>query len=412
MRGIKYFFSRLKSHIKASPVVVLVSLLTAAAAAFAAFALIKNAENSKENEKAFTCGVVGDMTQRYLLLAIDTLNNLDDSRLSIQFEVMEEDEARGALESGDIIGYLRIPDGFIEAAARAEFIPAEYVSEGLDTALGDSVVAEFIKIADSLADYAQRGVFGAEAYFADRGVPWSRLDGVSDVWTARYIAYLMNRTNVLDIRNTSEEAVPVGGYYFSAFALLFAMLFGVGCAAHLVKKDYSLPKLLASRRIGAVRQILCELLAYFIFLYFFLVVICVLGGAVLDRPSLYGVTGGKTFSGFVAFAFALAPAAAMIASAQIFIYEIASGVVEGVLLQFTAVIATAYISGYFYPSTFFPESVQKVALALPGGAAFTYAKSIYGTTGAKSLFPLILFTLLFASASVLVRKIKTGGDNN
>ncbi len=413
-KTFRYFLTRLKGHIKSSPVVIAISLLTALTVAFLAIALVRNMVEKEESEnKLFTIGITGDMNQRYLGLVFETLNELDDTHFFASFEIMDEAEAEAALRSGDILGYLIIPDGFVDAAAKAEFIHTTYVSEGTDTALGDTLIAEFIKVVEDLADNTQKGVFGAEQYYLDRGIKWRDLDPVSDGWTLKYVAYLLGRSEVLDIRAVDgQQNSSIVGYYFSAFALLFSMLFGIGCASHLVKKDFALPKLLSSRRIGAARQVICENAAYFVFSFVFMFVIISLGGAVLSDRAVSGVAGDKSLGDFMLYAASLAPALLMIFSAQILLYELVDGVVSGVLLQFTAAISTSYITGLFYPSSFFPTSVQKIASVLPGGVAFSYAKSLYAGSGVSDSLPLLFaYTALFIASAIVVRKIKTGGDN-
>ena len=189
------------------------------------------------------------------------------------------------------------------------------------------------------------------------------------------------------------------------------MLFGIGCAAHLVKKDMSLSKLLFSRKVGAVRQTVSENAAYFIFMYAFVFILLVLGGAVLSQRATSGLFGGADFKAFVMFALKMAPAVLMISSMQIFLYECVDGVVGGVLLQFVTAISIAYVSGYFYPSSFFPQSVQKFALITPGGVAFSYAKRAFVGSGAeKYLIPVLAYAVMFMALSALIRKIRLGGD--
>ena len=107
----------------------------------------------------------------------------------------------------------------------------------------------------------------------------------------------------------------------------------------------------------------------------------------------------------------MAPAAAMISSMQLFLYECVEGTVSGVLLQFVAAISISYISGYFYPSGFFPATVQKIALALPGGAAFSYAKRAFaGEVTSGYLLPVLGYTVLFTVLCAVVRKIRLRGD--
>ena len=412
MKSLKYFLTRLKAHIKASPAVIAVALLTAVTVAVLASFVIKNAAENDDADKMFKVGVTGATDQKYIGLAIETLNNLDDSRFSVHFEIMDEDEARPLVRTGELLGYIRVPEGFIKAAAKSEFIPVQYISEGLDTALEENLIKEFILIAEHLADVTQKGVFGLEKYLLGKGLTINESDVLTSSLTDEYIAYLLGRNKTVSLDIIGEDAnVSVIGYYFPAFSLFFAMLFGIGCAAHLVKRDMSLSKILYSRKVGAVRQVVSENAAYFIFMFCFVFILLVIGGWVLSGDALASVTGEAGFSSFVRFALLMAPAAAMISSMQLFLYECVEGTVSGVLLQFVAAISVSYISGYFYPSSFFPQTIQKIALALPGGVAFSYAKRAFtGDVAAEYLLPVLGYTALFIVLCAVVRKIRLRGD--
>lgn len=412
MKSLKYFLTRLKAHIKASPAVIAVALLTAVTVAVLASFVIKNAAENDDADKMFKVGVTGATDQKYIGLAIETLNNLDDSRFSVHFEIMDEDEARPLVRTGELLGYIRVPEGFIKAAARSEFIPVQYVSEGLDTALEENLMKEFILIAEHLADVAQKGVFGLEKYLLGKGLTINESDVLTSSLTDEYISYLLGRNKTVSLDIIGEDAnVSVLGYYFPAFSLFFAMLFGIGCAAHLVKRDMSLSKILYSRKVGAVKQVISENAAYFIFMFCFVFILLVIGGWVLSGDALASVTGGAGLSSFARFALLMAPAAAMISSMQLFLYECVEGTVSGVLLQFVAAISVSYISGYFYPSSFFPQTIQKIALALPGGVAFSYSKRAFaGDVSAEYLLPVLGYTALFIVLCAVVRKIRLRGD--
>lgn len=410
MKGFKYFAARLKSHVKSSPAVIIVSLITAIAIAFAAFAAARSIISS-EDRRLFKIGVVADMTQKYMDLAFDTMNNLDDTRFAVEFEAMEEERAKSALSSGEIVGYLVVPDGFIDAAAAAEFIPATFVTEGGEGALVQALVSEFIGVAERLADETQRSVFGADRYMYERGVKWAVRDPLTDGWALTFAEYLLARNGTLRVTLTGERDASTGEYYFSAFVLLFAMLFGVGCVSHMVRRDEALPRLLSARRVGAVRQTAAEAASYFIFSFAFLAVVTLLAGAVVTLSGASGFLGGRNFGDFALYALRLAPASLMISCAGLFMYECTRSSAPAVLLQFVAAIGTAYITGFFYPSSFFPVTVQKIASALPGGAAFSYAKALFTGGAQEYILPVALYAALFFFAACAVRKIRIGGES-
>ena len=166
----RYFSARIKSHIKSSPLVILIALLTAASVAVLASAVIKHAAEDDERNALFKVGITGDLDQKYVDLVIDTMIELDSSKMAINFEKIEKvDDAEAALKSGDIMGYILIPERFVEYAQRGEFIPAKYVTEGTDVAFGDKLIAEFMSVVERLAKEVQGEVFGFDDYLRSVG---------------------------------------------------------------------------------------------------------------------------------------------------------------------------------------------------------------------------------------------------
>ena len=58
---------------------------------------------------------------------------------------------------------------------------------------------------------------------------------------------------------------------------------------------------------------------------------------------------------FWAFVGSLIPVTIMFAAGQFFLFEAADGIVNGILMQLLCGIGMGYLSGYFYPSSFFPK---------------------------------------------------------
>jgi len=91
-------------------------------------------------------------------------------------------------------------------------------------------------------------------------------------------------------------------------------------------------------------------------------------------------------------------------------YELASDLVSGVLLQFFGTLALCFICGCLYPITFFPDSVQKIAAFLPVGLArMQLADCILLKHTLQTTLALLGYGCLFALCAALVRKYKVAG---
>ena len=409
-RSLKYFSARLKSHVKAAPLVIAVSLITAAAIALAALAVIRNVRTKDDGIGLITIGITGDLDQPYVGIVAEALMDGKRSGAYMDFVLIDEADAGDAVRSGRIDGYLRVPEGFVESAEAGDFIPLEYVSEGSDTALSQLLTEEFMIVIDSMAKEMQSGVFALGRFLDAESEDGNVSGNLMETLSGQYALTVLDRHNTVDTVYTGDDEVPVAVYYYSSFTLFFIMIFGVGCASHLVKRDMSLSRMLSVSRVGALSQTVCELIAYFIYTFCFVVFLGALSGIVVSGASLGGEFAGASFAGFLKYSFSLAPVVLMIAAMQLFLYECVSGVVGGVLLQFSVAISLSYISGFFYPSSFFPAALQKFASGLPSGEAFSFAKHLFTGGAAGHLLPIVLYALLFTALTAVVRRIRIGGD--
>ena len=95
----------------------------------------------------------------------------------------------------------------------------------------------------------------------------------------------------------------------------------------------------------------------------------------------------------------------MIGAMQFFMYELTSGFVSGVLLQFLSAIVLGYLSGCLYPIGFFPHNIQRLANVLPTGIALQYLNHIMlGETFIAERIELLLYSIVFLVLAILVRR--------
>ncbi len=103
------------------------------------------------------------------------------------------------------------------------------------------------------------------------------------------------------------------------------------------------------------------------------------------------------------------PVAAMFAAMQLFLFEAAEGIVNGILLQLICGIGMGYLSGYFYPSAFFPETMRALGELLPSGAAARFAQAgALGKIPAASWAAVFGWLAAFLTLTVLVREWRIG----
>ena len=112
-------------------------------------------------------------------------------------------------------------------------------------------------------------------------------------------------------------------------------------------------------------------------------------------------------AGFLSFAFHLIPVCIMFSALGFMIFEILIGVINKILVAFMLYIGMGYVSGYFYPKTFFPAVVQRIGDILPSGVAFSYMGEVL-KRGHYGMFELemIGYAVLFLVVTTILRQQK------
>ena len=94
-----YVITQMKRALRLLPLAVISSILILLGLGLTAFMLFKPDEMA-QGKKKIEVAVVGNTEESYLGFGIGMLNNLDSSRVSINFSYMSEDEAKDKLLKG------------------------------------------------------------------------------------------------------------------------------------------------------------------------------------------------------------------------------------------------------------------------------------------------------------------------
>ena len=186
--------------------------------------------------------------------------------------------------------------------------------------------------------------------------------------------------------------------------VLFLMLWGITASGVFARREQELGGMLYARGMGAGEQVAAELCAYLALLLVTLAAIALPTLWALGRFDLESLGLGLTASKVRALLLGLVPVALMAGTLQFMLYELASGVIQSVLLQFLTAVALGYASGCLYPLRFFPEAMQAIAKWLPTGCAISVlGAALKGSGGWLALAGLAVYAALFIAAAVRLR---------
>lgn len=400
-----YVITQMKRALRLLPLAVISSILILLGLGLTAFMLFKPDEMA-QGKKKIEVAVVGNTEESYLGFGIGMLNNLDSSRVSINFSYMSEDEAKDKLLKGEVSGYIVIDDDFIEALGRGENIPIKYVTQK-DGGLIEMVARDTAGVISSIIVNSEKAIYAMQAYMNINGRE-DEIAAHTKNMNNNFLSIVLSRKNIYDVNIANGlRGASTLEYYSSGLMIFFTFLLGIGSGLFLVKTDKALYRLLYIRGHNAVSQVLGEYIAFSMILMvsvftIFLSISVVILSAHIDINASY-----ENFSiSAIEFVVRFIPVIFMLSAFIFLIYELAGDIISSVIAVFITAISLAYISGCLYPADFFPKAVRNISALLPLGAALRYMLGAFADSNKSVLYTVVLFIyiLAFLILSFILRK--------
>jgi ABC-2 type transport system permease protein len=163
-----------------------------------------------------------------------------------------------------------------------------------------------------------------------------------------------------------------------------------------------------SKGIGAFAQVIGEYIPFLsINIICMAVIFGIMAGAVRTGIMDSMAPDVNLMKALMEIAGKLLPVSIMFAALGFMIFEILVGVINKILVAFMLYIGMGYVSGYFYPKTFFPVIVQKIGEFIPSGVAFSYMGAVVTDDDTGLYFGIMcVYTVVFLGISVVVRRQK------
>ncbi len=372
--------------------------------------LLKRSE-SEENTK-FQIGLVGNTSDSYLGIGVFAVRNFDISKNYVEFLEMTEDEALDKLEKHEIVGYVSIPDGFIDSVVSGENIDIKYITNASPAMLGALFVEEICSVVSEIVISSQSGINGY-IEFLD-GIPKEERMSLIDKINVEYITHVFDRESAYQIVDLGyAENLSFELYYICAIVVVLLLLWGICCCSMFNKKSMSLSRVQTFAGRGAILQILSEYLAFVMVIFSnVLLVFCIIGIFVENKLlDISFVTQIDTTLGIIGLGISMLPAIFLICSVQFLFYELSGSIIASITLQVFSILALSFISGFILPIYSLPEIIRNISGFLPTVVCFEYIKSLL--TDSFNIYTLtetVMFAVAFVFVSVVVRHVKVRSE--
>ena len=368
-----YLHAQLKRAARLIPRMLAVTLLLAALAALGTAALSRQREPDR-SQALLRVGVVGDEGESLVEEAISLLQSMDSSSLFLRLERMEQEQAQQLLRRGELTGYVTIPEGFAQALWYGEHRLLTYTSHTAGADLGAQLTREVVVLISALVLETENAVYGGQDLAADK-LPGADPESAGDKLLFRYASAILDRDRLYNIEVPgAADALSLPGYYCCALPLAFLVFWAISCCPFFSRRSRELGQVLHARGLGALGQVLGEVLAYLLLLAAALLTVWLLAAPFFTRlgisvPELEGRSFLSLLPGFL-------PPALLLCLVQFLLYELSESAVSAVLLQFLNAAVQGYLAGLFYPSSFFPEGMRRLGSLLPAGVSMDYLRGV------------------------------------
>ena len=378
----RYFILQLKRMATCIPYMLVHLLLITAGMGCVIGLLLKKNADAADMQK-IPIGIAGNLSEDYFNIAFTALEKMDSTSHTLQMQRMSEEEAAKALQEGTITAYAVIPDGFVQSVFVGQNKQIVFVTANASYDWGNQIIEELTEVISRLLVETQNAIYGMQHLAEAKEAEYDQRDAVEKL-NLRYVELVLTRPDLFEIEYLSEgHPMSLKTYYGCALFVAILSFWGMGCVTFAVKRELSLTKLLRARGHHIFVLVFGEYFAYLVWL---------LGGAcvVLCFCRFSGMLSGNVFS----LLFAGIPVMTALAAVQFLLYELTGNVISAVLWQFITAVVCCYLSGCFYPIAFFPESVQRLAVYLPQGAALQYMLAYQNKAEcAREFFVLVVYSV-------------------
>ena len=412
-RFSSYTKAQFKRSVRYLPFIFLVTLIICLCLALVLVSMLSSAGTSNEDDAQakIRIGITGHVEDTFLGFGLSAIQTFDSSRFALEILELAPEKAASDLRKGDISGYIVVPENFINDAIHGDVGKLQFVTNYANADIVNMLKHEVLNLVSCIIVESQKGVYGMQELMYEFGLDYDESYNYTLSMSADYISLVLARQNALDMRIVeTEPTLTFEGYMLSGITVLLMLLTGIVTCPLFVRRDVSLYRLLSANRHSSLAQILGEYLSFFsVMLINNLVLLFAL---MIGTGEIMGAIPEFVFLDFwdiFGILLKFIPAVALITSLQFLMYQLADSIVSGVLMQFVSAVLLAYLSGCFYPISFFPKAIRVISGLIPPGIAREYLSSLLlGDASAKNIISIFAYFAAFIFLSVVVRynKIK------
>lgn len=343
-------------------------------------------------------GIVAQEKEPYLNWIIDAVKQAKSAKYTCELiRSDDEEDANRQLQNGELTAVLVIPENYIYSLIEGDTNPVI-----IRFGKGQTGITSFLVrlLGDAVADvmlHTQAGIYAMDKYYNEKQL--SGMEVSEALLNIQYLQQALTREKLFTVEETEGmSTLQSGKHYFAVIFLLFFLCLGMCMGKLLLPESHTMQAKLSAIHLGRTAQVLtrlCALFAVYSLLYALTACAATLVFTLYHSP-LEG-TSGYTVTQWLRLWLSLLPALLLICSILQCVFAWAGDTLSGILFLFFATLFGGYLSGYFYPLSFFPDALLRLAPYLPTGCLYHY---LAACLSGEHMLPVLRNLLLYSTAFI------------
>ncbi|MCH5267694.1 MAG: ABC transporter permease [Lachnospiraceae bacterium] len=355
-----------------------------------------------DSENIIYIGVVAKEDEPYLDWIIDVADNMESTEYTCEFVRLKETDAEQKLKQGELTAVFVIPKNYIRSLIKGNAEPV-IIRFGRGQA---GITAFLVRILGDAASHVmtdtQAGIYAMNDYYTENRLP-GRITSET-LLNINYLQQVLTREKLyITIETDENKTLQNGDYYFAGCLVLFFLCMGMGIGRLLLPENKAMRVKLPAIGLGNFAQTLAQYSALFlIYAIIYMALSLSVTFIFLLWKNPLSVTTGYDGIDWLILWTCMFPVLLPICGVLQCIFFWAKDTVSGVLFLFFTTLICGYLSGYFYPLSYFPEKIQTLSAFLPTGCFRNYLTDCMSMHRLPfSIVYLLLYTAAFFSLSTL-----------
>ena len=380
--------------------VLLIALLCFGACALFFTAARSNGED-RANEK-LRIGITGEENSPYMALAELVLKN-DPLTASAEILRVDGGEARDLVRRGELSACIVFPEGFFDAIGVGEHKLIRFITPSDGTGIGQLMLRDVVSASSEILLACENSIYGVQRFIAEKGLSADPVNESNELIKSYFLRFHEREDLVRSERVETYAPSRDGAFRTASLMSFFMMIVGASAAPLYLADRRPMKKMTAFFGVSSFSDTLARFTVHLC-----LCLLCTFAGVLF--VFLYAGGTGFPVSSF----FGERPAAAILrvlfcaacfSSVSYFFFAVSKNAPEAVLLHVLFGLVAGYLSGCFYPVSYFSEGIRDVLSTIPAARAIALIDSF----DLPGFAELLLMGVLFFVLSVFFDAREAGG---